>query len=195
MKSKFAKYIFVIFLLISFKYDLHSIESEYTLAVTKNKCTFVTIADNGELALIEFAKNTQVLINNTENYHGYYSVTDIETGAVGILPVSSVKVYLKNKVKTSKSSPIQQTGTTNRVEALVKLINDSEQQISLKIRGIEYKLKPNSSQEVYLQSGRGSYYASATGVESIFGTQEFNSGGAYTWKFWIRTTSTKVKRR
>lgn len=129
--------------------------------------------------------DTLVLIDR-EPEHGWYDVIDVRSGKEGWVNENDVRISpTKHPIPEAKFSE-EYVGSDDAPE--VTVTNQTNGDLSLKIGGSYYTLKPKSQLPVPLSNGTFSYYATEPGVIPLMGSQLFKRGHRYTWRFWVEST-------
>lgn len=135
--------------------------------------------------ILKATKENVLVLINREPTNGWYNVIDVESGQEGWISEKYVDIkYMINRKKANLFAP-------ERIESLstpeVAIKNDSYKNIRLKIGSDVYNIPAHSEINITLPVGTFEYYASAPLVIPSFGTQTFEAGYRYSWRFWIET--------
>jgi hypothetical protein len=133
--------------------------------------------------------DTLVLVDR-EPQHGWYDVIDVRSGKDGWVSENDVRISLtKHPIPEAKFSE-EYVGSDAAPDVVVA--NQTNVDLSLKIAETHYTIPPRSQLPVVLASGTFSYFATEPGVIPAMGSQEFERGHKYTWRFWVKTTIVMV---
>jgi hypothetical protein len=63
--------------------------------------------------------------------------------------------------------------------------NDADVQMTLSLGGDRHVIAPGRTETIEVQAGTTSYVGAAPGVIPAIGTEDFQQGYEYDWRFWI----------
>lgn len=116
----------------------------------------------------------------------WYNVIDVESSKEGWIHGNVIKVFYTTR---QNSAPVfQAEKLANFGEPLVEINNDSDEQLNLRLGRQLHTIPVQTKKTIRLAPGAYKFYGSAPGVIPTFGTQNFEAGYRYTWRFWITTT-------
>jgi hypothetical protein len=141
-------------------------------------------ADNEIISSLK--PNTQIFIVSLETENDYYNVIDIGTDKEGYVHKSYVKVG-KLVIKSNESVFIP-NGKTSNYNAEVKIYNNTNKTLTLKLNTEIYRFAPYETKNINISPDVYDFRASAPGVIPYIGTERLNSSQAYSWQFYIRTS-------
>jgi hypothetical protein len=130
-------------------------------------------------------RNVLVLLERVPQ-NGWYNVIDVQSGKEGWVKENDVKISLTNHPRPQARFTEDYVGSDTAPDVVV--LNQTSGDLSLKVEGTFYTLKPHAQLPVSVPAGTFSYYATEPGVIPAQGRQEFKRGYRYTWKFWIETS-------
>lgn len=126
---------------------------------------------------------TQIFIISLETENDYYNVIDITTDREGYVHKSYVKIdKVVNKNNESVFSP---TGKSSNYNSEVKIFNNTNRTLTLKMNAEQYHFIPYETKNIDLNPGEYDFRASAPGVMPYIGTENLNSNQGYSWQFYI----------
>jgi uncharacterized protein YgiM (DUF1202 family) len=127
----------------------------------------------------------QIFISSLDTDDDFYNIVDIESDIEGYVHKSYVKIG--KLISKSDGSFIQESGNSSSDDAEVRIINDSDRTMTIKLNSTTYKFNPKEKQNLILPPGDYSYRASAPNVIPSVGVKNFKFNGAYKWTFYIVT--------
>jgi TPR repeat protein len=156
-------------------------DSDIAVATTSAR---LRASPGGEvLATIEAGKELALLGRAATD--GWYEVIDIESGALGWIHESVVRLELASSpAPAAKIFQAQATGVDAPPE--VKVENRANRTIWLRVGDQKYTIAPGQTLTVNVPAGSHRFNAWAAGVIPASGTESFNRGYTYNWAFWIK---------
>ncbi|MBP6754682.1 MAG: SH3 domain-containing protein [Bacteroidia bacterium] len=128
---------------------------------------------------------SQIFISSLDTDDDFYNIVDIESDIEGYVHKSYVKIG--KLISKSDGSFIQESGNSSSDDAEVRIINDSDRTMTIKLNSTTYKFNAKEKQNLILPPGDYSYRASAPNVIPSVGVKNFKFNGAYKWTFYIVT--------
>ncbi len=116
----------------------------------------------------------------------WYNVIHVTSGDEGWIHNSAIEIQLTSKPARPSPFSARDTGTYENPSVVVT--NDSHRDLTLVVGTRRYSIPANSARTYSFPPGSYEYRASAPGVVPAMGTQEWEVGHEYTWRFWIVTT-------
>jgi hypothetical protein len=129
---------------------------------------------------------TQIFISSLETENDYYSIINIATNEEGYVHKSYVKVG--RLVARSNGSVFTPNGSTSSYNSELKIYNNTSKTLTLKMNSELFYFSPHETKNISISPGEYDFRASAPGVIPYIGNESLNSGQAYSWQFFIRTT-------
>lgn len=138
---------------------------------------------DGEI-LASIAPGAELALLAREASNGWYEVIDVESGALGWIHESVVRLELASSpAPAAKIFQAQATGVDAPPE--VKVENKANRTIWLRVGDQKYTIAPGQTLTVDVPAGSHRFNAWAAGVIPASGTETFNRGYTYNWAFWI----------
>lgn len=111
----------------------------------------------------------------------WYQVIHLASGLVGWARGDAIKIKYSER---KKSTPLfREEKTRANMNPSVEIHNDSDVELTFRIRGKIYVAAAQSKRLINLPPGTYKYYGFAPGVIPSFGEQRFSAGHKYTWQF------------
>jgi hypothetical protein len=129
---------------------------------------------------------TQIFISSLETENDFYSIINIATNEEGYVHKSYVKVG--KLVARSNQSVFTPDGVSSSYESELKIFNNTSKTLTLKMNSKLFYFSPYETKNISISPGEYDFRASAPGVIPYIGNESLNSGQAYSWQFYIRTT-------
>jgi hypothetical protein len=128
---------------------------------------------------------TPLFIVSTELRNGYYEVVNIETNQEGYVHHKYVEIGEEVAANTEGIFTPVLTGAGNN--PTLKILNNTNLTLTLKMNEQLYSFAPKESKEVTLNPGSYRYRASAPGVIPDHGIETLKRNYEYDWQFFIET--------
>ncbi len=138
--------------------------------------------------LMSVDAGTELALLSREPQAGWYEVVDIESGTLGWIHRSVVRLELAaSPAPPAQIFEAQATGIDAPPE--VKVENRSDRTIWLRVDGQTHAISSKQTLALSVGAGDKSYTAWAPGVIPAVGIESFKRGYSYGWAFWIETRS------
>jgi hypothetical protein len=140
-------------------------------------------ASSAARVLLEARQGTVLALMSRETSGGFYRVIDIASAKQGFVRAEEVEVRFTAQPRAA--SPFQAQRVDDTSPPAVTVSNDADLTMTLTLDAQVFTIAPRSEQKIVVRTGRLSYVATAPGVLPAIGTQQFERGHVYTWRFWI----------
>lgn len=125
-----------------------------------------------------------VLVSREKTANGWYNVVDADSSDDGWIAAADVGVHF---TALPREAPFQQTKVGGDAPPKVTVTNDTDRELSLTVGEQRYRIAPKGNLEITISAGTHKYIASAPGVLPLAGTDKWDAGTLYTWRFYIAT--------
>ena len=115
----------------------------------------------------------------------WYNVIHVESGVEGWIHDSTIEIRYTNR--PAGPSPFEAQRENSYSDPTVVVTNDTDLDLNLSVGSRKYTIPSNSSRTFTFPAGTFRYVGSAPGVLPLVGTNEWEVGYRYTWRFFIRT--------
>lgn len=180
LKNK-SKKLFVLFFLVS-----NSIFSQSYLGTITKQVNFREGPGSSYEIISLLKAGTQIFISSLETEDDFYSIINIATNEEGYVHKSYVKIG--KLVTRSNQSVFTPNGVSSSHESELKIFNNTSKTLTLKMNSKLFYFSPYETKNISISPGEYDFRASAPGVIPYIGNESLNSGQAYSWQFYIRTT-------
>jgi hypothetical protein len=126
-----------------------------------------------------------LVLVDREPTQGWYDVIDVHSGKEGWVSQDEVRIQFTSHPKPDAKFSVEYTGTDSPPDVLVE--NETESVLSLKVGEDHRYIQPRSHLQIHVPLGTFRFYASVPDVLPASGTQTFERGSRYSWKFWVET--------
>lgn len=174
-----------LFTLIFFSYVISGFSQSHLGTIIK-QVNFRQGSSSNDNIISSLKPNTQVFIISLETENDYYNIIDIATDKEGYVHKSYVKVG--KLVSRSNESVFTPNGETSTYESEVKIFNNTNKTLTLKMNAQLYYFGPYETKNISIYPDEYDFRASAPGVIPYIGTERLKSKQAYSWEFYISTS-------
>jgi hypothetical protein len=122
--------------------------------------------------------------------NGWYDIIDVRSGKEGWVNGDNVQISFTKHPKPAARFAEEYVGSDTAPDVMV--LNKTSANLSLKVMGTLYTVKPNSNLRLAIPEGTYSFYATEPGVIPVEGKEEFRRGYRYSWSFWVQTSFAKL---
>jgi uncharacterized protein YgiM (DUF1202 family) len=129
---------------------------------------------------------TQIFISSLETNDDFYNIIDIKSDKEGYVHKSYVKTG--KLVARSNQSVFTPDGVSSSYDSELKIFNNTSKTLTLKMNSEMFYFSPHETKNISISPGEYDFRASAPGVIPYIGNESLNSGQAYSWQFYIRTS-------
>jgi uncharacterized protein YgiM (DUF1202 family) len=129
---------------------------------------------------------TQIFISSLETNDDFYNIIDIKSDKEGYVHKSYVKIG--KLVARSNESVFTPDGVSSSYDSELKIFNNTSKTLTLKMNTELFYFSPHETKNISINPGEYDFRASAPGVIPYIGNESLNSGQAYSWQFYIRTS-------
>jgi uncharacterized protein YgiM (DUF1202 family) len=129
---------------------------------------------------------TQIFISSLETSDDFYNIIDIKSDKEGYVHKSYVKIG--KLVARSNQSVFTPDGVSSSYDSELKIFNNTSKTLTLKMNSEMFYFSPHETKNISISPGEYDFRASAPGVIPYIGNESLNSGQAYSWQFYIRTS-------
>lgn len=130
-------------------------------------------------------RGTPLFVISDEKVNGFYAVINIESNVEGF--VHSNFVLLDKLLPKNEEGIFTPTGRTSLSNPIIKIHNNTDLNLTLKLNSKLYTFRPQERKELTLEPGDYEYRASAPGVLPDYGTEKMQSNYEYSWSFYVST--------
>ncbi len=152
--------------------------------VTK-QVNFRTQSNTSCKVISSLQPGTALFVVSKQKINGFYTVLNIETDQEGFVHANYVqldKILPKNE--NGIFTPI---GKISQDEPIIKIHNDTELKLTLKLNSDLYTFSPQERKVLVLPPGSYTYRASAPGVLPDHGVEKIQGNYEYKWSFYVAT--------
>ena len=174
-----------LFTLIFFSFVISGFSQSHLGTIIK-QVNFRQGSSSNDNIISSLKPNTQVFIISLETENDYYNIIDIATDKEGYVHKSYVKVG--KLVSRSNESVFTPNGETSTYESEVKIFNNTNKTLTLKMNTQLYYFSPYETKNISIYPDEYDFRASAPGVIPYIGTERLKSKQAYSWEFYISTS-------
>jgi len=114
----------------------------------------------------------------------WLKVVDIESGSEGWVYKGHVEIYL-SRTGRPEAPVFAESRANNNDPPEVRVKNDSNTTLFLRLSSATYSIGPHSEQYIYPPEGNCKYLGSAPGVLPAMGEKYFSKGHIYSWTFYV----------
>jgi hypothetical protein len=97
-------------------------------------------------------------------------------------------VKIGKLVARSNQSVFTPDGVSSSYDSELKIFNNTSKTLTLKMNTELFYFSPRETKNISISPGEYDFRASAPGVIPYIGNESLNSGQAYSWQFYIRTS-------
>lgn len=179
------RYLFVIFLICA---SINCNAATYWLCRVKSNVNFRECPSTDCTKLCTIPAGSYVLTDFEDaSFDGnkFVQAIYIDNDIYGYI---SSKFLVKERiVDVDKNGVFELTGKGVGYDPELKILNDTNQKITVKINETTYAFNPHETRIITCPPGKVSFIASSPGVIPYIGEDKVESNGLYNWKFFIRT--------
>jgi TPR repeat protein len=155
-------------------------ETDIAIVITSAR---LRASPDGQI-MASIAPGTELALLAREAINGWYEVIDVESGALGWVHQSVIRLELAaSPALPAKIFQAQATGVDAPPAVYVE--NKSNQTIWLRVSDQKYTIAAGQRLTVDVPAGSHRFNAWAAGVIPASGTEAFQRGFRYNWGFWI----------
>lgn len=119
----------------------------------------------------------------------FYRVVNVESGVEGWIDANSVVIKLTTG-DPNNAPEFEEEATEASQNPIVSISNlEKSTDLKLRINGILYTVKANSTKEITLKPGHYNYYGWSPGISPAIGNDDLEMGKKYRWTFKINRSS------
>lgn len=164
----------------------HAIYSQSYLGTITKQVNFREGPGSDYEIIKSLKPGNQIFISSLETENDFYSIINIATNEEGYVHKSYVKVG--KLVTRSNQSVFTPDGVSSSYESELKIFNNTSKTLTLKMNSEMFYFSPYETKNISISPGEYDFRASAPGVIPYIGNESLNSGQAYSWQFYIRTS-------
>lgn len=131
------------------------------------------------------SSNLVVLLQRGHN-KGWLNVLDVKTGTSGWIYYKTSKVYFTRKPKQGNNL-FQATRSNSNEPPDITITNDTNRLLTVKLGENTYTIQPMTTSKITLSAGTYNFHAFVPNAYPMMGSQTFDTGYGYTWRFYIGT--------
>ena len=175
-----------LFLTLLFVFGLFSnLAGQSYLGYVTKSVNFRTQPNTNCKIIESLDRGTPLFVISNQKINGFYSVINIDTNVEGF--VHSNFVLLDKLLPKNEKGIFTPTGRTSQSSPVIKIHNNTDLGLTLKLNANIYKFIPQERKEIVLPPGTYEYRASAPGVLPDYGNEIMQSNYENSWSFYIAT--------
>ena len=114
---------------------------------------------------------------------GWYNVVDAQSGEDGWVRGDLIALKLTSQTATT---PFQTREAASGASPTVEAVNDTDRILTFTIGSQKHQIQPGATLTIPVTTGTQRYIASVPGVLPFAGTENFETGRVYAWRFYIK---------